>query len=213
MGGLAAGLAIQRLAAWLLGTRGRRPTLAVATAAITAGLWLLAGALAGSPARAAYAWALTSLAVLVSVTDMECRTIPNAALVAAVALWVPLWLVGQPGPLAGALFGAVFGHAWTALWPGTEPGAYAIIGASAMLAAAMQAPLASLALMVELTGTGGSLLVPLILAVIGAMLVSRALDDRSIYTAPLRHFGEPTVVRHPRDRGTPGPRDRDVTPG
>ncbi|MDA8147880.1 MAG: chloride channel protein [Actinomycetota bacterium] len=113
----------------------------------------------------------------------------------------------------GALFGAVFGHAWTALWPGTEPGAYAIIGASAMLAAAMQAPLASLALMVELTGTGGSLLVPLILAVIGAMLVSRALDDRSIYTAPLRHFGEPTVVRHPRDRGTPGPRDRDVTPG
>ncbi len=111
----------------------------------------------------------------------------------------------------GALFGALFGHAWTLLWPGAPLGSYAIIGATAMLAAAMQAPLASLALVIELTGTGGSLLVPLVLAVIGAMLVSRALDDRSIYTAPLRHFGEPTIVRHPGGSG--GEKPRDVAPG
>lgn len=149
MGGLAAGLAIQRLAAWLLGTRGRRPTLAVATAAITAGLWLLAGALAGSPARAAYAWALTALAVLVSVTDMECRTIPNAALVAAVALWVPLRLLGQPGPVAGALFGAVVFAAPLWLAARLRPGGmgFGDVKLAAVLGLYLGSPLAVVGLM------------------------------------------------------------------
>lgn len=86
----------------------------------------------------------------------------------------------------GALFGGLLGHAWAAVWPGAPVASYALIGAGAVLAAAMQAPISSVVFILELTHRGTTLMVPLLIAVVGAMLVARALDDRSIYTAPLR---------------------------
>ncbi|MHB8490439.1 MAG: chloride channel protein [Candidatus Dormibacteria bacterium] len=86
----------------------------------------------------------------------------------------------------GALFGGFLGHLWSALWPGAPLGSYAMIGAAAVLAAAMQSPLASIVLVLELAGGGLPLLVPMLVAVSGATIVCRALDDRSIYSAPLR---------------------------
>jgi H+/Cl- antiporter ClcA len=64
----------------------------------------------------------------------------------------------------GAVLGAFLGGAWSLLWPGPPLAAYAIIGAAAMIAAAMQAPLAGLALVLELTHTGFALMVPMIIA-------------------------------------------------
>jgi chloride channel protein, CIC family len=63
---------------------------------------------------------------------------------------------GAPGGLFtpityGALLGALLGQARSLLWPGATPGSHAIIGAAAVLAAAMQAPIAALMLMLELT--------------------------------------------------------------
>ncbi len=49
----------------------------------------------------------------------------------------------------GAMFGAFFGSAWVRLWPGTPVGAFALVGAAAMIGAAMQAPLAGLVLVLE----------------------------------------------------------------
>lgn len=86
----------------------------------------------------------------------------------------------------GALLGGFLGHLWATLWPGAPIAGYAVIGAAAMLAAAMKSPLASIVLVLELTGGGLTLMVPLLVAVTGATLVCRALGCDSIYSAPLR---------------------------
>ncbi len=99
---------------------------------------------------------------------------------------------GSPGGLfmptltLGVLFGAVSGHLWSELWPGSPIGSYALIGGGAVLAAAMQGPIAATVLILELTGSGGSLTVPLLLAVGEATVLARLLNAPSIYSAGSR---------------------------
>jgi H+/Cl- antiporter ClcA len=96
---------------------------------------------------------------------------------------------GAPGGLftptltIGVLFGAVLGHAWALIWPGVPIGSYAIIGGVAVLAASMQAPLAAVVLMLELTHTSDGLMVPILLAVAEATIIARLLGAPSIYSA------------------------------
>jgi chloride channel protein, CIC family len=85
----------------------------------------------------------------------------------------------------GAAFGAFVGIAWSHLWPGSAVGAYAMVGAAAMIGAAMQAPLAGLVLVLELTRSGFQLIVPMIAATAIATAVSRYIDGYSIYSARL----------------------------
>jgi H+/Cl- antiporter ClcA len=85
----------------------------------------------------------------------------------------------------GAAFGAFVGLAWSHLWPGSPVGAYAMVGAAAMIGAAMQAPLAGLVLVIELTRSGFQLMVPMIAATAIATAVSRYIDGYSIYSARL----------------------------
>jgi CIC family chloride channel protein len=98
---------------------------------------------------------------------------------------------GTPGGLftpslaLGALLGGVLGQAWSWLAPGDAPGAYAIIGAAAVLAATTQGPISAVVLMTELTGQDRALIVPIVLAVIAATAVSRSIEPRSIYDARL----------------------------
>lgn len=87
-----------------------------------------------------------------------------------------------PALATGALLGAAVGAAWTLMWPGSSLTGYALIGAAALLAAALQAPLAAIVLVVELTGLGPSLLSPVLIAVLGAGLVSTVTGNRSIYS-------------------------------
>lgn len=82
------------------------------------------------------------------------------------------------------MLGALLGHGWSALWGGAPAGAYAIIGAAAVLAASMQGPVAAVVLVLELTHHVDALMVPLLLAVVEATL-ARALDPRSTYSARL----------------------------
>src|SRR5579871_1395424 len=49
----------------------------------------------------------------------------------------------------GAVLGSLLGSVWSLAWPGTPSTAYALVGAAAMLGAAMQAPLAALAIVLE----------------------------------------------------------------
>jgi H+/Cl- antiporter ClcA len=101
---------------------------------------------------------------------------------------------GVPGGLFtptlafGALLGGLLGLGWVQLWPGTPVGSYAIIGGGAVLAAAMQGPLAATVLMLELAHHTQNLAVPLLLAVTGATVVARVIGAPSIYSARL---GEP----------------------
>jgi H+/Cl- antiporter ClcA len=98
---------------------------------------------------------------------------------------------GAPGGLftpslaLGALLGGVLGDAWSWLWPGVPPGLFAVVGAAAVLAATTQGPISAVVLMMELTGRDRSFIVPLLLAVATATLVSRTIEPRSIYDARL----------------------------
>jgi CIC family chloride channel protein len=98
---------------------------------------------------------------------------------------------GAPGGLftpslaLGAILGATLGHAWSAVWPGVPPGLFAVIGAGAVVAATTQGPISAVVLMMELTGQDRSFIVPLVLAVATATLVSRTLEPRSVYDARL----------------------------
>jgi chloride channel protein, CIC family len=85
----------------------------------------------------------------------------------------------------GAALGAVMGDAWGHFWPGTATGAYALIGAGAMIGAALQAPVAGLILILELTQTAVGLTIPLIVATVLATATARYLDGYSIYSSRL----------------------------
>jgi H+/Cl- antiporter ClcA len=54
-----------------------------------------------------------------------------------------------------------------------------------MIGAAMQTPLAALALVVELTRTADTLIVPMVIATMLATAVARYLDGYSIYSCRL----------------------------
>jgi H+/Cl- antiporter ClcA len=85
----------------------------------------------------------------------------------------------------GAVLGGGLGLAWAQLWPGTAVGAYAMVGAAAMIGCAMQAPITGLALVLELTASGFALMVPMVLATVASTVVVRVIDGYSIYSARL----------------------------
>jgi chloride channel protein, CIC family len=97
-----------------------------------------------------------------------------------------------PTMSTGAALGGFLGVAWSLVWPGAPTGAYAMIGAAAMIGASMQAPLAGLALVLELTHSGFQLMVPMVAATVLATAVVRYLDGYSIYSARLP--GRPAPV-------------------
>jgi chloride channel protein, CIC family len=112
---------------------------------------------------------------------------------------------GVPGGLftpslaLGALLGAVLGHVCALLLPGLQPALVAVMGAGAVLAATTQGPISAVVLMMELTGQDRSFIAPLMLAVVIATLVSRAIEPRSIYDARLtgEQIAERQKMREP----------------
>jgi CIC family chloride channel protein len=90
-----------------------------------------------------------------------------------------------PTMSTGAVFGGFFGLLWSHMWPGSPEGAFSIVAATAMIGAAMQAPFAALALVLELTHNSFQLMVPMIAATVVATAVSRHIDGYSIYSARL----------------------------
>lgn len=106
-----------------------------------------------------------------------------------------------PTLATGAALGGFLGIAWSTLWPGTPVGAFAMVGAAAMLGAGMQAPLTALVLVLELTRTGFALTVPLVIATALATAVARRVDGYSIYSGRLSAPGDdgfrPPPSEHP----------------
>lgn len=122
--------------------------------------------------------------------------IGSLGLLAALAILKPLVTAlclgsGASGGLftpvmsTGAVLGGALGSLWSMMWPGSPIGAYAMIGAAAMIGAGMQAPLAALVLVLELTDSGLQLMVPMIVATTIATAIARWIDGYSIYSARL----------------------------
>jgi chloride channel protein, CIC family len=94
---------------------------------------------------------------------------------------------GAPGGLftptmtLGAMLGAGLGEGWSHLWPRADTRSCALIGAGAVLAASTQAPISSVAFALELTYSMNSLIVPLLLAVCGAVLTYRRFETKTSY--------------------------------
>ena len=132
------------------------------------------------------------------------------ALLAALLLLKPAATIlclgsGVPGGLftpslaLGALLGAVLGHLCALLLPGVQPALVAVMGAGAVLAATTQGPISAVVLMMELTGQDRSFIAPLMLAVVIATALSRAIEPRSIYDARLtdEEIAERQKMREP----------------
>lgn len=92
-----------------------------------------------------------------------------------VAGGVPIGIIGPVlvvGSATGALFGLLGGWLWAD--KAADPGIYAMLGMAAMMGAVLQAPLAALMALLELTHTP-SIMLPGMLAVVVACLTSRQL--------------------------------------
>jgi CIC family chloride channel protein len=85
----------------------------------------------------------------------------------------------------GAVLGGFLGLAFSHVWHGTPIGSYALVGAAAMIGAAMQAPLTAVVVIMELTHSGLDLAVPMIAATVIATAIARHVDGYSIYSARL----------------------------
>ncbi|PMR71241.1 chloride channel protein [Halomonas heilongjiangensis] len=92
-----------------------------------------------------------------------------------VASGIPIGIIG-PVLVIGAAAGALMGLAGGWLWPGTaaDPGLYAMLGMAAMMGAVLQAPLAALMALLELTHNP-NIILPGMLAVVVSGLTTRQL--------------------------------------
>ncbi|NEA76893.1 chloride channel protein [Streptomyces sp. SID13588] len=98
--------------------------------------------------------------------------------------------VFAPSLFIGAMLGAAYGTAVHGLVPGTAGavGAYALVGMGAVFAGASRAPITAVVILFELTGQY-TIILPLMLAIVAATLVSRLLSRDTVYTLKLRRRG------------------------
>lgn len=90
-----------------------------------------------------------------------------------------------PTMTIGALLGGLLGHTWGFIWPGASMESCSVIGSCAFLAGSSQGPISALILVLELTRHVDGTMVPMLIAVAGAMLVARRIESRSIYSIRL----------------------------
>ena len=87
------------------------------------------------------------------------------------------------------------------IWPGAPLGSYAVVAGGAVLAATMQAPVSAVVLLLELTWRIDPLMVPLLIAVTGATLVTRQFEARSIYSGRI-HQNKAAAIERPHPTQT-----------
>ncbi len=107
----------------------------------------------------------------------------------SVGLGLPIGLIG-PNLIVGACLGALVGHWGAEFMPAlsSDPVLYALIGMGACMAAVLNAPLAALLALVELTQNVGIVL-PVLLAVVAANITRGSLfRQQSAHQTVLRHL-------------------------
>lgn len=98
--------------------------------------------------------------------------------------------VFAPSLFCGAALGEAFGLIAHHISPGivVSPGAYALVGMGALFAGAARAPITAVLILFELTGEY-AIILPIMLAVVAATAVSKAITPDTIYLLKLRRRG------------------------
>jgi CIC family chloride channel protein len=93
-----------------------------------------------------------------------------------------------PSLFLGAMTGTALGDGFSLAGSAGPAGAYGLVGMAAVLAGATRAPITAIVIVAEITGEW-DLVVPLMIAVVLATLVSRGLSRETIYTLKLTRRG------------------------
>jgi CIC family chloride channel protein len=125
-------------------------------------------------------WTLAALALFKIVTSILTHSSGGSA-----GLFMPSLFIG------GAI-GVAFGEAVAGVWTFSEiqPGAFAVVGMATMFAAVGRAPLTSILIVFEITGSRNyGLVLPLMLAATLATFLAERVHPLSLYTGPLARRG------------------------
>ncbi|MCG8614093.1 MAG: chloride channel protein, partial [Pseudomonadales bacterium] len=108
----------------------------------------------------------------------------------AVGLGMPSGLIG-PLLFIGAGIGGAFGLVGQYFWPDTttSPGFFAMLGMGAMMGCALQAPLAALLALLELTLNPHILLPGILVIVVSSLIASEIMNQKSVFLTILREQG------------------------
>ncbi|PCI32427.1 MAG: chloride channel protein [Elusimicrobia bacterium] len=97
--------------------------------------------------------------------------------------------VFMPSIFCGAMLGSNFGQVAHLIFPETiNPGAYAMVGMAAFVAGATHAPLTAILILFEMTNDY-AIILPLMVAVVSAVLAAKTVEPESIYTMKLTRRG------------------------
>jgi len=107
-----------------------------------------------------------------------------------IGLGVPGGTIG-PTLFIGAMLGAIFGElaAWLPFTPENQVGLFALLGMGAMMAGSLQAPLAALTAMLELTDNSEIILPGMLVVVISGLTASEVFGKESQFLTMLRANG------------------------
>jgi CIC family chloride channel protein len=133
---------------------------------------------------------LGELAPMLMLAIIGCKLIATAC---SIGLGLPIGLIG-PNLLIGACIGGLFGYWGGALFPelSSDPTLYVVIGMGAAMAAVLNAPLAAILAVVELT-QNVLVVFPSMLAIVAATLTCTIVfKQRSAHQTVLRHLQRDT---------------------
>ncbi|MEM9621291.1 MAG: chloride channel protein [Pseudomonadota bacterium] len=108
---------------------------------------------------------------------------------AAVGMGMPVGLIG-PSLLLGAAVGGIFGNSLV-YWQGAEISVafYVMLGMCAMMGAVLQAPLAALMAVLEMTANTALMLPAMVIIVVAALVSSQLFKQRSVFITTLNTLG------------------------
>jgi len=110
------------------------------------------------------------------------------ATVASVGLGVPGGMIG-PSLFVGACLGGIAGWLGGALGATSDPGFFTLLGMGAMMGASLQAPMAALTAMVELTHTPEIIMPGMLAVVIASLTASELFRKESLFITMLKASG------------------------
>lgn len=162
---------------------------ATTAGAITGGLALFAPAALGIGYDTVNTALLGNLAWTALLAILVAKTIATAA---CVGVGLPIGIIA-PTLVMGAMLGGLLGVAGNALAPGhaSEPALYVMLGMAAMMAAVLQAPLAALVAVLELTANPNVILPAMLVIVVAKLVVSQAFKQRSVFLDTLAGLNIP----------------------